>query len=78
MGGEFAVCFLNRTKATKNIEFNWKDKYIKDDSFHYQLDAAKTNYKIRDLWTKKDLGTTETVLKTVVPGHDVVMLQLTK
>ncbi|MEP6788771.1 MAG: glycoside hydrolase family 27 protein, partial [Acidobacteriota bacterium] len=28
----FAVCFLNRTGAVKIVEFNWKDKYIKDDS----------------------------------------------
>ncbi|MEP6788149.1 MAG: glycoside hydrolase family 27 protein, partial [Acidobacteriota bacterium] len=74
----FAVCFLNRNGAAKTIEFSWKDKYIKDDSFQRQLDAAKTNYNIRDLWNKKDLGTTGSVLKAVVPAHDVLMLRLTK
>lgn len=74
--GAFAVCFLNRTGAAKDVEFNWKDKYISDDSFNRVLDAAKTSYKIRDLWAKSDLGTTNTPLKTNIPPHDVLMMLL--
>jgi alpha-galactosidase len=74
----WAVCFLNRSGAAKTINFDWKENLIKDDSFGKQLDAARTTYKIRDLWAKKDLGDTNSVLKTAVPSHDVVMLRLTK
>ncbi|MEO8073386.1 MAG: glycoside hydrolase family 27 protein, partial [Acidobacteriota bacterium] len=56
---EWAICFLNRTNAAKNINFDWKSNFIKDDNFQKQLDAKKTTYKIRDLWAKKDLGTTD-------------------
>lgn len=75
---EWAFCFLNRGKDAKTINFVWKDEFIKDDNFQKQFDAKKTVYKVRDLWAKKDLGTTETVLKTSVASHDVVMLRLTK
>ncbi len=75
---DWAVCFLNRSNQAKTINFDWKDNFIKDDNFQKQLDAKKTAYKVRDLWAKKDLGTTETVLKTSVAPHDVVMLRLTK
>ena len=33
-------------------------------------------YRVRDLWTKKDLGTTEETLNAELPGHDVLMLSL--
>jgi len=74
----WAVCFLNRSAQAKTINFDWKDNFIKDDSFQKQLDAKKTVYKVRDLWAKKDLGDTNAALKTVVQSHDVVMLKLTK
>lgn len=75
---EWAFCFLNRDKETKTINFDWKDNFIKDDNFQKQFDAKKQTFKIRDLWTKKDLGDTNSVLKTSVPSHDVVMFRLTK
>lgn len=74
--GAFAVCFLNRTGAAKDVEFNWKDKYISDDSYGRKIDASKTPYKLRDIWAKRDLGTTDTPLKTAVPSHDLLMLLL--
>jgi alpha-galactosidase len=77
-GDEWAVCFLNRGGAAKNIEFAWKENLIKDDTFQRQLDAGRTTYKVRNLWTKKDLGTTDAALKATVPSHDVLMLRLTK
>lgn len=74
--GAFAVCFLNCTGAAKDVEFNWKDKYISDDSYGRKIDASKTPYKLRDVWARRDLGTTDTPLKTVVPSHDLLMLLL--
>ncbi|MGI9035812.1 MAG: hypothetical protein ACR2GD_07205 [Pyrinomonadaceae bacterium] len=64
--------------SAKNVNFDWKGNFIKDDFSNKQLDAKKGIYKIRDLWTKKDLSDTNSTLKTTVPAHDVVMLRLTK
>jgi alpha-galactosidase len=75
---DWAFCFLNRSSQPKTINFVWKDELIKDDSFGRQLDAKKIVYKVRDLWTKKDLGTTETALKTTVQPHDIAMFRLSK
>lgn len=75
---EWAICFLNRSGETKQISFDWKENFIKDDFSQKQFDAKNAVYKIRDLWTKKDLGVTNTPLKTQIPAHDVVMLRLSK
>ncbi len=75
---EWAICFLNRSDRTKTINFDWKNHFIKDDFAQRQFDAKKMTYKIRDLWTKKNSGDTNSVLKTQVASHDVVMLRLTK
>lgn len=74
----WAICFLNRGDKAKAVNFVWKENFIKDDFSQKQFDARQTTYKIRDLWAKKDSGTTESAMKTIVPAHDVVMLRLTK
>ncbi len=76
--GEWAICFLNRGATAKNVSFNWKENFIKDDFAQKQFDAKKETYKIRDLWAKKDLGTTDSAFKKVVQSHDVIVLRLTK
>lgn len=76
--GGWAICLLNRGDSVKQINFDWKNHFIKDDFSQNQLDAKNTTYKIRDLWTKKDLSTTDVALKASVPAHDVLMLKLIK
>ncbi len=68
--------FFESNRGHKDIDFNWKDKYISDDSYNRVLDAGKISYKIRDLWAKRDLGTTNTPLKTNLPPHDILMMLL--
>ncbi len=75
---ELAVCFLNRALSPKSVEFNWKNYPINDGLSNYYIDFNKSTYNIRDLWTKKMVGTTDKALNIVVPGHDVVLLRLTK
>lgn len=75
---EWAFCFLNRSDKTKQISFDWKDNFIKDDFAQRQFDAKKTIYKIRNLWTKKAADDTNSILTTQIPPHDVVMFRLTK
>jgi alpha-galactosidase len=77
-GGDLALCFLKRGKDTEKIEFDWGEKIIKDDEFKKQFSFAENEYRIRDLWAKKDIGTTKQVFKTKIASHDVVMLRLAK
>ena len=76
-GDEWAACFLNRDEETKTINFTWTDWYIKDDLKQLVLDLTKDEYRIRNVWTHKDAGTTIKPLQTSIPGHDVLMLRLT-
>ncbi|POY36651.1 alpha-galactosidase [Solitalea longa] len=76
--GAWAVCFLNRSTKVKSIEFNWQEKPIVDELSKRELNTAVRQYKMKNLWTKKDAGTTKKVLKATIQGHDVLMLALTE
>lgn len=77
-GGGWAVCFLNRGEAARAVEFDWKKHPVSDGHSKTELNAAKTTYKIRDLWAGRESGTTDAPFRASVPPHDVVMLRLTK
>jgi len=77
-GGDWAVCFLNRADAPESVTFNWKAENVTDDISNRTLDAAKTTYKIKDLWSKAKLGTTATPFNGEVPAHGVIVLRLSK
>jgi alpha-galactosidase len=72
----WAVCFLNRTSSLKHIEFNWKLENVNDEFSGRKLNAVKTNFKIKNLWTKNETGTTKETLTITVPSHDVLMYRL--
>lgn len=74
--GDWAVCFLNRSRQTQQVEFNWQAKNAIDKLSGRKASFEKTSYTIRDLWLKKNIGTTNKPLKTTIPGHDVLMLRL--
>lgn len=59
----WAICFLNRSAETKNINFNWQNEVITDSIFNRSLDAKKVNYKLHDLWKKVIVGDTKKPLK---------------
>ncbi|PSR56585.1 alpha-galactosidase [Adhaeribacter arboris] len=75
---KWAVVFLNRGKAAKPVEFDWQKTPITDDFAKRELNAAKTTYKLRNVWIKKDAGTTKKAFKATIPKQDVVMLLLSK
>ena len=77
--GSWAVAFLNRnqTKAV-TINFNWQEEVINDTLSRAKLDAVKTVYKVRNVWTKQDAGNTKNALSVSVPAHDVLMVRLNK
>lgn len=41
-----------------------------------ELDLITTTYKIRDIWAKKEIGTTESKFFDEIPSHDVKMMRL--
>ncbi|MHB9055192.1 MAG: glycoside hydrolase family 27 protein [Paludibacteraceae bacterium] len=77
--GEWAVCLLNRSKLSKNIEMDWKTFSVTDSLSNRTLSTGtKEIFKIRDLWLKKNIGDTRKVLKAKLQGHDVLCLKLFK
>lgn len=75
-GGDWAVCFLNRSAELKAFDFDWMKNIVNDDFAKRTLDASKETLKIKDVWSKKELGNTKKALKVEVPAHDVLMLRL--
>lgn len=76
--GNWAVCFLNRNSMDQKIDYDWAAQKIEDDLSKRGAHFDAIEYKLRDVWAHKDLGTTKKPLKATVPSHDVLMLQLTK
>jgi len=76
--GDWAMCFLNRSTVAKKVEFDWLKNAVVDELSKRQTDFDKINYKIRNLWTKMEIGTTKKSLKAEVPAHDVLMFRLIK
>ena len=74
--GDWAMCFLNRSGSSKMFEYNWKSDTISDTVSNRQFNTKATVYKLRDLWLKKDMGSTKKPLKALIPSHDVLMLRL--
>ena len=73
-----AVCFLNRSSHPQNINYEWKDHLLTDSVSKITIDFNKTTYSLRDLWAKKDLGTTSKTFKYTVGAHDVIVLRLSR
>jgi alpha-galactosidase len=74
--GAWAMCVLNRNTEPQNFSFDWKNEKVSDDLSKRDANFAKTTYNLRDLWAKKDLGTTKNVLTAEIPGHDVLVIRL--
>jgi alpha-galactosidase len=74
--GQWALCFLNRSKDAKAINFDFAKTIVEDTFAKRTLDATKQEYKLKDVWTKKEVGTTKKALVAQVPSHDVLMLVL--
>jgi alpha-galactosidase len=65
--GDWALTFLNRSQRPENINFNFQNTVINDTVSKRTFDAKAATYNIKNLWTKKELGSTKKPLKTVVP-----------
>ncbi|MNY45018.1 Alpha-galactosidase A precursor [compost metagenome] len=66
----YAFCFINRSNQPITINHDLKTTIKK-----FKVDG---NYKVRDVWKHKDVGTTKENVVGVLPAHDVIMLKLTQ
>lgn len=73
---EWAICFLNRGPEVKDMTFDWKNHPIVDDFSKRSINFERSTYNIRDLWSKKEIGTTKKPLRLQVGAHDVKLLRL--
>ncbi len=65
-GGDWAVCMLNDSLNDTEMSLKWSD-----------IEAlGNKTYKVRDLWAKKDIGTTETNYTGNIVSHDVALFRL--
>ena len=75
--GDWAFCILNRTTESKTYTIDWQKFNLYDEVSKRFTDFDSKVYNVRNLWTKKSEGTTATAKKTVIPGHDVLLVRLT-
>jgi alpha-galactosidase len=75
---EIVLCFLNRTTVSRKLKMNWKNLVISDSLSGINEDFKKQEYNLRDLWLKKDVGTTAAKIEQEIPPHDVIVLKLKK
>jgi alpha-galactosidase len=76
VGGDWAVAILNRSNAAQTVAFDWSKENVDDGQSHRNADFGKTVYRVRNLMTKSDAGTTAQALSVVVPAHGVEMYRL--
>lgn len=75
-GGDWAICFLNRGKESRDIRFNWKKHTIMDALNNRHMNFAHNVFNIRDIWAGEDVGSSADTYKTALAGHSVKLLRL--
>ncbi len=74
--GGWAMTILNRSTNAQKISFDWANEKVNDTFAKREANFSTTTYGLRDLWLKKDVGTTKEVLSAEIPAHDALMLRL--
>ncbi|MBL0336999.1 MAG: glycoside hydrolase family 27 protein [Chitinophagaceae bacterium] len=72
---EIALCFFNRSDVVKTIDFDWNRYFSNLNGKTYGITGKMI---IRDLWLKKNIGTTSTNLRAEIQAHDVLTIRLIK
>ena len=78
VNGDWAMCALNRGPDAQKISFDWEKENVADGFSKRDADFSTTTYSLKNLWTKESAGTTKKTLAVEIPGHDVLLLRLTK
>jgi alpha-galactosidase len=76
--GDWAVCFLNRKDVPQKIDFDWMKNAVSDEVSKRETGFDKNTYRVRNLWTKTETGTTKKAFAAEIPAHDVILLRLIK
>ncbi|HSR19183.1 MAG TPA: glycoside hydrolase family 27 protein, partial [Ignavibacteriaceae bacterium] len=63
---EWAACFLNRSLKIKQISFDWNKENVIDTISGRKINSQSNLNKIRNLWTRKEMGTTEKILNAEI------------
>ncbi len=74
----WAICFFNRSSSQKQLQYSFKANAVGSAARKIQLQTNKNTYKILNVWTNKDAGTTAKDLNVPLASHDVLMLRLSK
>jgi len=77
-GGDWAMCVLNRSASSQRLELEWQELAVEDELADRKALFKARLYRVRDLWTGADLGTTRRPLETEIAGHDVLMVRLVR
>ena len=77
-GGDWAVCFLNRSKSAQPVNIDWSREAIHDAVSKQSILTNAKPYLISNLWTKQAMGNTALPFKANVPSHDVLLIRLRK
>ncbi|MBN1599340.1 MAG: glycoside hydrolase family 27 protein [Bacteroidales bacterium] len=75
---EWAVCFLNRSTEPVEFIFPWKENPFNDKLSNRSADFITEEFSIKNLWTNKTEGTTKEPMEIKIPGHDVLLLELSR
>ena len=78
VGGDWAVAVLNRGIVPQVVAFDWSHESVGDGLSHHDANFGTTTYAIRDLWTKRDAGTTAQALSVTVAPHGAELYRLRK
>lgn len=78
INGDIIICFLNRDDQPFNLNYDLQGKEIVDNDFGWKKYEIDGDLKIRDLWKHENIGTTDKPVAAIIPGHDVLMLRLSK
>jgi len=65
-GGDWAICILNPAPATATLSIDWETLPF----------VVGRNWRIRDLWAKRDIGTTATLTTIDVEAHGILLVRI--
>ncbi len=73
---EWAIGFVNMTEETISIDYDWNKHPISDNVSNHSLKIDDKEFLIRDLFAKKDMGSTKKNLKAEIQPHDILLVRL--
>lgn len=75
-GDAWAMAFVNMSDKPVDFNFDWNKHDIGDDVNGKFLQTKHKTYSVRDLIQHKDIGNTNSGLKTTIGSHDVFLIKV--